>query len=151
MLRRTGKDKEKKREKLCGKPLKHHAELKIIIDAIKALIMIAQFCNCRIAHILGILLMNSCNTDIFLSNYYHWQSVRFELQFTLFIVCFKILCFQRNIAPGVSTKVSYGQFTAAYQASCHCLFSFVFQFLRFLKIINGSNTLPSSKTVFMGQ
>jgi len=35
--------------------------------------------NCRIAHILGILLMNSCNTDIFFSNYYHWQSVRFEL------------------------------------------------------------------------
>ena len=27
--------------------------------------------NCRIAHILGILLMNSCNTDIFFSNYYH--------------------------------------------------------------------------------
>ena len=23
--------------------------------------------------------MNSCNTDIFFSNYYHWQSVRFEL------------------------------------------------------------------------
>ena len=36
--------------------------------------------NCRIAHILGILLMNSCNTDIFFSNYYHLQSVRFELQ-----------------------------------------------------------------------
>ena len=35
--------------------------------------------NCRIAHILGILLMNSCNTDIFFSNYYHLQSVRFEL------------------------------------------------------------------------
>ena len=34
--------------------------------------------NCRIAHILGILLMNSCNTDIFFSNYYHLQSVRFE-------------------------------------------------------------------------
>ena len=34
--------------------------------------------NCGIAHILGILLMNSCNTDIFLSNYYHLQSVRFE-------------------------------------------------------------------------
>ena len=33
---------------------------------------------CRIAHILGILLMNSCNTDIFFSNYYHLQSVRFE-------------------------------------------------------------------------
>ena len=32
----------------------------------------------RIAHILGILLMNSCNTDIFFSNYYHLQSVRFE-------------------------------------------------------------------------
>ena len=35
--------------------------------------------NCGIAHILGILLMNSCNTDIFFSNYYHLQSVRFEL------------------------------------------------------------------------
>jgi len=34
--------------------------------------------NCGIAHILGILLMNSCNTDIFFSNYYHLQSVRFE-------------------------------------------------------------------------
>ena len=33
--------------------------------------------NCGIAHILGILL--SCNTDIFFSNYYHLQSVRFEL------------------------------------------------------------------------
>ena len=30
------------------------------------------------AHILGILLMNSCNTDILFSNYYHLQSVRFE-------------------------------------------------------------------------
>ena len=28
---------------------------------------------------LGILLMNSCNTDIFFSNYYHLQSVRFEM------------------------------------------------------------------------
>ena len=36
--------------------------------------------NCRIAHILGILLMNSCNTDIFFSNYYHLLSVRFELK-----------------------------------------------------------------------
>ena len=36
--------------------------------------------NCRIAHISGILLMNSCNTDIFFfNNYYHLQSVRFEL------------------------------------------------------------------------
>ena len=35
--------------------------------------------NCRIAHILGILLMNSCNTDIFFSNYYHLQSVCFEM------------------------------------------------------------------------
>ena len=32
-----------------------------------------------IAHILGILLMNSCNTDIFFSNCYHLQSVRFDL------------------------------------------------------------------------
>ena len=30
-------------------------------------------------HILGILLMNSCKTDIFFSNYYHLQSVRFEM------------------------------------------------------------------------
>ena len=36
---------------------------------------------CRIAHVLGILLMNSCNTDIFSSNYYHLQSVRFELRY----------------------------------------------------------------------
>ena len=36
--------------------------------------------NCGIAHILGILLMNSCNTDIFFSNHYHLQSVRFDLQ-----------------------------------------------------------------------
>ena len=34
--------------------------------------------NCKIAHILGILLMNSCNTDTFFSNYYHLLSVRFE-------------------------------------------------------------------------
>ena len=34
--------------------------------------------NCGVAHILGILLMNSCNTDIFFSNYYHLQSARFE-------------------------------------------------------------------------
>ena len=40
--------------------------------------------NCGIAHILGILLMNSCNTDIFFSNYYHLQSVRFEL------ICFDV-------------------------------------------------------------
>ena len=37
-----------------------------------------------IAHILGILLMNSCNTDIFFSNYYHLQSVRFDLFFCFF-------------------------------------------------------------------
>ena len=36
--------------------------------------------KCGIAHILGILLINSCNTDIFFSNYYHLQSVRFELR-----------------------------------------------------------------------
>ena len=34
--------------------------------------------NCGIPHILCMLLMNSCNTDMFFSNYYHWQSVRFE-------------------------------------------------------------------------
>ena len=39
-----------------------------------------------IAHILGILLMNSCNTDIFFSNYYHLQSVRFELIIQLEII-----------------------------------------------------------------
>ena len=41
--------------------------------------------NCGIAHILGILLMNSCNTDIFFSNYYHLQSVRFELVILLHV------------------------------------------------------------------
>ena len=34
--------------------------------------------NCGIAHILGILLMNSYNTGIFFSNYYNLQSVHFE-------------------------------------------------------------------------
>jgi len=47
--------------------------------------------NCGIAHILGILLMNSCNKDIFFSNYYHLQSVRFELLLQLFKNCF-LLC-----------------------------------------------------------
>ena len=36
--------------------------------------------NCGIAHILGILLMNSYNTDIVFSNYYHLKSVHFELR-----------------------------------------------------------------------
>ena len=36
--------------------------------------------NCGIAYILGILLMNSYNTDIFFSNYYNLQSLHFELQ-----------------------------------------------------------------------
>ena len=35
--------------------------------------------NCGIGHILGILLMNSYNTDICFSNYYNLQSVHFEL------------------------------------------------------------------------
>ena len=35
------------------------------------------------AHILGILLMNSYNKDIFFSNYYNLQSVHFELQVIL--------------------------------------------------------------------
>ena len=56
--------------------------------------------NCRIAHILGILLMNSCNTDIFFSNYYHWQSVRFEFNnnyetentFFVFLSSYKNTC-----------------------------------------------------------
>ena len=39
--------------------------------------------NCRIEHILGILLMNSSNTDIFFSNYYHLQSVRFEMNISI--------------------------------------------------------------------
>ena len=42
----------------------------------------------RLAHILGILLMNSCNTDISFSNYYHLQSVRFELDWYYFRCCF---------------------------------------------------------------
>ena len=37
--------------------------------------------NCGIAHILGILLMNSYNTDIVFSNYYNLQSVHFESVF----------------------------------------------------------------------
>ena len=41
--------------------------------------MTKQYSGVRIAHILGILLMNSCNTDIFFSDYYHLQSVRIEL------------------------------------------------------------------------
>ena len=36
--------------------------------------------NCGIAHILGILLMRSCNTDTSFSNYYNLKSVRFELK-----------------------------------------------------------------------
>ena len=35
--------------------------------------------NCGIAHILGILLMNIYNTDIFFTSYYNLQSVHFEL------------------------------------------------------------------------
>ena len=46
MPRRTEEDKEKKKRKLCGKILNHHAQLKIIIiDAIRAFIMIPQFCS----------------------------------------------------------------------------------------------------------
>ena len=37
--------------------------------------------NCGIAHILGILPMNSYNTNIFFSNYYNLQSVHFELHY----------------------------------------------------------------------
>ena len=44
------------------------------------IIFLTVLTNCRIAHILGILLMNSCNTDIFFDNYYHLQSVRFEYE-----------------------------------------------------------------------
>ena len=51
------------------------------VKALKWLCYDGAETNCRIAHILGILLMNSCNTDIFSSNYYHLQSVRFELWF----------------------------------------------------------------------
>ena len=45
--------------------------------------------NCRIAHILGILLMNSCNADIFFSNYYHLQSVRFEYSYKAHVSGFR--------------------------------------------------------------
>ena len=39
--------------------------------------------NCGIAHILDILLVNSCNTDIYIfSNYYNLQSVHFEYTYT---------------------------------------------------------------------
>ena len=37
--------------------------------------------NCGIAHILGILVMNSCNTDTSFSNYHNLQCVLFELAF----------------------------------------------------------------------
>ena len=43
--------------------------------------------NCGIAHILGILLMNSYNTDIICSNYYHFQSVHFEYIFKSIPYC----------------------------------------------------------------
>ena len=59
--------------------------------------------NCRIAHILGILLMNSCNTDIFFSNYYHLQSVRFEY-ISLQILKFLNGCILFNIGP-INTKL----------------------------------------------
>ena len=49
--------------------------------------------NCGVAHILGILLMNSCNTDIFFSNYYYLQSVRFELTCVVALKCTKKLIF----------------------------------------------------------
>jgi len=67
VLRRTGEDKEKKRE--------NYAQLKIIIiiDVIRALIMIPQFC----------------------SSPYSLSVLRFFV-------------FKGTIAPGVSTKASYG-------------------------------------------
>jgi len=37
----------------------------------------------KVLYILGVPLMNSCNTDIFFSNYYHLQSVRFELNMNI--------------------------------------------------------------------
>ena len=40
--------------------------------------------NCGIAHILGILLMNSYNTDIFFSTYYNLQSVHFQFKNNLY-------------------------------------------------------------------
>ena len=47
--------------------------------------------NCGIAHILGIVLMNSYNTDIFFSNYYNLQSVHFELYLRLIFSDFILL------------------------------------------------------------
>ena len=50
--------------------------------------------NCRIARILGILLMNSCNTDIYIyifSNYYNLQSVHFDLSFFIFVCYFALV------------------------------------------------------------
>ena len=44
------------------------------------IIFLTVLTNCRTAHILGILLMNSCNADIFFDNYYHLSSVRFEYE-----------------------------------------------------------------------
>ena len=44
--------------------------------------------------------MNSCNTDIFFSNYYHLQSVRFEfeyIQFSFLKRPTKILLYNSNI------------------------------------------------------
>ena len=69
--------------------------------------------NCGIAHILGILLMNSYNTDIFFSNYYNLRSVHFELniyfsfrQIFLFfvfkfrrIICTIFLCNKKYRSP----------------------------------------------------
>ena len=58
---------------------------------------------CRIAHILGILLMNSCNTDIFFSNHYHWQSVRFDL-IKFIPVIFFLTIFSVNVLREVKNQ-----------------------------------------------
>ena len=74
--------------------------------------------NCRIAHILGIPLMNSCNTDIFFSNYYHWQSVRFELE------C--VVNLEKRWTDGKRFKIIYEAIFV-----CYCSFFVAFYFSSF--------------------
>ena len=62
--------------------------------------------NCRIAHILGILMMNSCNTDIFFSNYYHLQSVRFEYQSFLTNIPSNLTCKASTNYPGIQLALA---------------------------------------------
>ena len=65
--------------------------------------------HCGIAHILGILLMNSCNTDIFFSNYYHLQSVRFNL--LVFCISLKLIRRRRLSHSGYRFSNETFQFT----------------------------------------